>query len=240
MMWKSVMLVLLLSFSCLMNSSAQDRVEIGGFLGSSYYLGDLNPGTQFRNSHFAFGGIGRYVFTDRVVVKATAILGGLSGEYPRKNVRLVESSTDSYSFHRKVFDVAAMLEYNFLSYDHQFMSNTTFTPYVTFGLASTTYRRYSNDINSRDEKPVFVLSLPFGLGVKYKLTDWIRVGAEWTYRKTFVDDLDVDSYNNSVNPADPYGFNEEGGVNNNDWYSFAGIYVTFNLFRRNSECNSGF
>ncbi|MBN2165505.1 MAG: outer membrane beta-barrel protein [Marinilabiliaceae bacterium] len=236
-----VSMFFIILFCCMFNYSiAQDRIEIGGFLGASYYLGDLNPGTQFKNSHPVFGGIGRYVFSDRVVFRGTALLGQISGSYPQDDVLLVEDEFGDTGFSRRILDVAAMVEYNFMSYDHQFVSNTNFTPYVTFGLANTTYRRYSNDQGFGDNKPVFVLSLPFGLGVKYKLTKWIRVGAEWTFRKTFVDDLDQTNSDMLIDPTDPYGFNEQGSIHNNDWYSFAGVYVTFNLFRRKTTCNSGF
>ena len=225
----------------LVSVQAQDRVEVGGFLGTSYYLGDLNPGTQFRNPHLALGGIVRYVLTDRVVFKGTAMFGTISGEYPQKKVKLNERNTNRYSFERSLLDVAAMVEYNFMSYDHRFISNTNFTPYLTFGIGTTIYNRYTIDSGSGDGDPVFVLSLPFGAGVKYKLTDWIRIGAEWTFRKTSVDDLDVVPDGNSpVDPADPFGFGHTSSIHNNDWYSFAGVYVTFNLFRRKNECKSGF
>lgn len=231
-------IVFVLAFATTCSVFSQDRVEIGGFAGTSYYLGDLNPGTQFRNPHVAVGGIGRYVFTDRVAVKGTAILGRISGQYPQKNVLLNASSDSPYAFSRRVLDVAAMVEYNFLSYDHQYITSTVFTPYITFGLGTTAYNRYSS--NSDVAKSVFVLSLPFGAGVKYKLTDWVRVGAEWTFRKMFVDDLDYIGGNPSVNAADPYGFGHTSKVHNNDWVSYAGVYVTFNMFRRKSTCNSGF
>jgi hypothetical protein len=237
---KALLIALILAMAINFNGFAQDRIELGGFVGTSYYLGDLNPGTQFREPHLAFGGIARYIFNDRFVVKGTAIVGRLSGQYPQKDVRLNEVTTQSYSFNRRVIDVAAMAEYNFMSYDHQFISSTVFTPYFTFGLATTAYQRYSNDIAGGDVKPVFVLSLPFGFGVKYKVTNWIRVGAEWTFRKTFVDDLDLTSNNPPVDPSDPYGFGQVSNVHNNDWYSFAGVNLTFNLFRRKTTCKSGF
>jgi hypothetical protein len=236
---KAVLIVVLMVMTHF-QTNAQYRIELGGFVGTSYYLGDLNPGNQFREPHLAIGGVARYIFNDRFVVKGTAIFAGLSGHYPQKDVLLNETYDGTYSFNRRVIDVAAMGEYNFMSYDHQFISKTVFTPYITFGLATTLYNRYSNDLNSNDAKPVFVLSLPFGAGVKYKLTDWVRVGAEWTFRKTFVDDLDVISNGGPVNPSDPFGFNQKSSVHNNDWYSFAGVYVTFNLFRRKNTCSSGF
>lgn len=219
---------------------AQDRAEIGGFVGTSYYVGDLNPGTPFRNPHLAIGGIGRYMLNDRFALKGSVIMGDISGEYPVGKVLLNETRTQTYRFRKTLLDVAVMTEINFFSYDHPYISTSVFTPYVTFGVASTTYRRTETVSQGGDEKTAIVLSLPFGAGVKYKLTDWIRVGFEWTYRKTFVDDLDLAEADPSVNPADPFGFGKADKVHNNDWYSFAGIYVTFNMFHRKSQCNAGF
>jgi len=220
------------------SSFSQDRMELGGFLGTSYYLGDLNPGTQFKNIHPAFGGIGRYVFTDRVALRASLLLGDISGSYPLNNYTY--PNVTSYSFQRTMIDLALMVEYNFMSYDHQFISNTKFTPYITLGIASTTYKRFDRDLSNQSEKPVFVLSLPFGAGIKYKLTNWVRLGAEWTFRKTFVDDLDVTGNVLTFDGADPYRLNMPVSSHNNDWYSFAGVSVTFNLIKRKTSCNDGF
>lgn len=95
-------------------------------------------------------------------------------------------------------------------------------------------------MQNEENKTVFVLSLPFGVGAKYKLNSWIRVGAEWSFRKTFVDDLDYVGGSGIVNPDDPYGFDEKALTHNNDWYSFAGITVTFSFSRRKTACNGGF
>jgi hypothetical protein len=219
---------------------AQDRIELGLFAGTSYYVGDLNPGTPFKNPHLAIGGIARYIATDRWAFKGAYTTGVLSGSYPQKNLVYVTAPNEQYAFNRRIHDVALMAEFNFLSYDHQFLSNTTFTPYITTGIATSIYSRFNFDTPSSDGATVFILSLPFGLGVKYKLTNWIRIGAEWTMRKTFTDDLDYKGGVTTLNPTDPYGLNQPANMHNNDWYSFAGITVTFNMLKRKTSCNSGF
>ena len=154
--------------------------------------------------------------------------------------KYIYPNESEYSFQRTVVDFAVFIEYNFLSYDHKFISNTNFTPYVSIGIGSTLYNRFDREFSNQSEKPVFVLSLPFGAGVKYKLTDWVRVGAEWTFRKTFVDDLDVTGNVLTFDAADPYGLNMPVSSHNNDWYSFAGVYVTFNMIKRKSSCHDGY
>lgn len=227
-------------FSLLINTQivAQDRLEIGGFVGASYYMGDLNPMTPFANPHLTVGGIGRYVFTDRLALKGMALFGTISGDYKSGDLKYLEANAADYSFNRKVGDISAQMEFNFRSYDHKFISSTTFTPYISVGLATTIYNRIDTESENSAGKPSFILSLPFGVGAKYKINKYVRVGAEWTFRKTFVDDLDYVG-EGSINPSDPYGFGESTFTHNNDWISFAGVYVTISMLKRKTKCNDG-
>lgn len=217
---------------------AQDRLELGAFLGTSYYFGDLSNGVPFTNSHLALGGIGRYVFTDRIALKGMALVGNISGDYHGQDLKYLEETDNNYSFNRRIGDVSAQIEFNFMSYDHKFISTTTFTPYISVGVATTIYNRIDTDIENSEANTSFILSLPFGIGAKYKINKYVRVGAEWTFRKTFVDDLDYIG-DGSINPSDPYGFGESTFTHNNDWISFAGVYVTISMLKRKTRCNDG-
>lgn len=242
---QAVMILLIVGGLCAFLGSsrvcAQDRLEIGGFVGTSYYFGDLNPEKQFYKPHPAIGGLARYVFTDRIAFKATAIYGRISGEYPGNDLLFKEDPNygNKYSFSRNIGDVAAQIEINFLSYDHPFISTTNFTPYISMGVATTLYSRIDTEDQNAAAKPVFILSLPFGVGAKYKINKWVRVGAEWTFRKTFVDDLDYVGPG-VIDPTDPYDFGESTLTHNNDWYSFAGVFVTISLLKRKTECKGGY
>lgn len=220
------------------STQAQDRLELGGFVGASYYFGDLAKGVPFANAHPAVGGIARYVFTDRIALKGMALMGNISGSYHGQDLKYLESSTEDYSFSRNIGDISAQVEFNFRSYDHKFISTTTFTPYLSIGLATTIYSRIDTESENSAGKPSFILSLPFGIGAKYKINKYIRVGAEWTFRKTFVDDLDYVG-DGSIDPSDPYGFGESTFTHNNDWISFAGVYVTISMLKRKTKCNDG-
>ena len=224
--------------------TAQDKVEMGGFLGTSYYLGDLNPQKQFYQPGISFGGVARYVLTDRYALKGTLGAARIKGSYPDNNVLLPEGNT-SYSFSNMLVDGTVQMEFNFKSYDHPFISGSKFTPYLSLGLGTTVYKRISVETGNDTNQTVFILSLPFGIGAKYKINKWIRVGAEWSFRKTFVDDLDLEEQREHVpgttpNPGDPYGFNNDGKIHNTDMYSIASVMVTFSLFRKKAQCNGGF
>lgn len=219
---------------------AQTKLEGGPYVGVSWYNGDLNPGRQFYRIQPAFGGIVRYSINDRIAFRGGALLAGMRGAYPEDNVYLPASSDEPYEFSREVLDLTVMLEVNFFSFDHPTNKESVFSPYFTLGMGSVFYKRYTEDNGNHDEKPTFVLSLPFGAGVKWKVNDWMNLGAEWTLRKTFVDDLDVVGHENVLNASNPLGFQKTTFTHNNDWYSVVGVYATFNLYSRRDKCRDGF
>ena len=211
------------------NVRAQDRLEVGPLVGASYYFGDLNHGVPFVDSHLAFGGIARYVFSDRIALRGSLIYAGISGSYDPEDDGVLPGVPKGYAFNRNVGDVAVMAEINMFSYDHKYIPTTVFTPYLSVGLGTVLYKR----VDGNDEKPVFVLSLPFGVGVKYKFSKWLRVGAEWSFRKLFDDD--IDGVSNML--GDYYG---DAKTHNNDWISVVDVYVTFGFLRRRGSCKGGY
>lgn len=220
---------------------SQDRIELGGFLGTSYYFGDLNPSKQFYKPDLAIGGIGRYAYSDRLAFKLSAYYGRISGDYTDESLNFKvgqQNGRPSYEFDNAVGDVALQAEFNFLSYDHKYISSSNFTPYVSMGLGTVYYSRKTGDAQNLTTKPTFILSLPFGVGVKYKVNKWVRVGAEWSFRKTFVDDLDYEGPG-EIDPSAPYG-EVTTWTHNNDWISFAGVNVTISMLKRKTSCNGGY
>jgi hypothetical protein len=222
----------------------QERIEAGFFLGGSYYNGDLNPEKQFYDVKPSFGGVFRVVANSRIAFKGTLTAVNIQGHYPAEDIQYPVSGYTSaqylYRFERTMADMAVQIEINFFEYDHPFRSDETrFSPYFSGGIASTLYRRYYSDAGGSSENPHFILSFPFGVGIKWKLSDWVHVGLEWNFRKTFVDDLDTMGPA-AIDPSDPYGFNHSSALHNNDWYSFAGLLVTFDLFHRKVPCHAGY
>src|SRR5208283_1550638 len=69
--------------------------------------------------------------------------------------------------------------------------------------------------------------VPFGIGIKYLLNKRTTVGAEWSFRKTFQNQID--------GVGNPGGNQYKSILNNNDWYSYAGFFISFRLFG-NGNC----
>ena len=103
------------------------------------------------------------------------------------------------------------------------------------------------------------MSLPFGVGLKFNIAARIGVSLEWGFRKTFTDYLD-DVSKSYVDPTQLATFNgttaayfsdtsvnttpgsnvgkQRGDSSTKDWYSFAGIMITFKLRGKNGACYS--
>jgi hypothetical protein len=102
-------------------------------------------------------------------------------------------------------------------------------------------------------------SIPFGIGVKYSFSKRIAVSLEWGMRKTFTDYIDDISFTYYRSPdglvegsqeyndllySDPNLDHEpnmqRGNSENDDWYSFAGLTITYNINLKNKNKCSEF
>ena len=161
--------------------------------------------------------------------------------------------------------------------------NIRWTPYVFGGLAVFRFNPYTHDaahqkvflkplstegqgLDGYNLEPYSLtqVAIPFGGGIKYALTDNIRVGAEVGIRKTFTDYLDDVSTNYADpvdlleqrgqqavdfsyrgdevpggNPAYPLKGDQRGGANQKDWYYFSGLTLSFRLGSGNGATFAG-
>ncbi len=247
--------VIALLFGPLVSLCAQDRLELGVSAGASYYLGDMNPSQQFKNSQLSLGIIGRYNFNDRIAAKATVGYNGIKGAYDDSNGDVYsyshELNSETFSegqtvslrpadcdFKNNLIDISVFCEVNFFSFDHMFRKEQTrFTPYLAVGLGCTSFSQYDDN---GDKKRKFVLSLPFGIGAKFKVNKLIRLGLDWTFHKTFTDELEnVEDITNTFDAADPYKNGISKLTHNNDWFSQLTVSVTFSMWPRKLACNDG-
>lgn len=231
---------------------AQDRLEVGALGGVSYYLGEFNPKKQFHDCRLAAGGLIRYNFSDRLAAKAVVSYNGIKGTYTAKSADRYRAPAGAIvdrgegqsevvpadlHFSNGLIDISLSAEVNWRSFDHFFRKEQTrFTPYATLGLGCTCYRSWVKG----DRKRRFVVSLPVGLGCKWKATHFLRLGLEWTFHKTFTDRLDtVRDRTGSFSPGDPYGNKVHKLTHNNDWFSALTLQVTFSMWPRKLVCNDG-
>ncbi len=233
---------------------AQKSGDLGVLGGVTYYVGDLNPSMPFRMSKPAFGILYRQNFNSRVSLRAHGIRGEVAGDdaiskaNPERNL----------NFKSIITEAGLQLEINFFEYFIGSKMHSI-SPYIFGGTSVFFFEPYGNVAGSSvglqplgtegqgNPYKLYAFSMPFGLGVKYSVSKLIGVGAEWGMRLTstdYLDDISQTYYLDlaGTNPAaasikelasDPLLTHnagmQRGNSRNNDWYSFAGISVTFKI-----------
>ncbi|PID94285.1 MAG: hypothetical protein CSA95_03720 [Bacteroidetes bacterium] len=208
-------LLVLFAFIAIAFTSQAQRGEFGPMIGTSYYVGDVNPGLPFAAPHVAYGALYRYNFTQRWTVRVAYLHGKLSG-----NDRYHGNTPErNWSFQSTFDEASAQVEVNMLPYITGGTHNV-FSTYLFCGLAVLFERGESSSMD-----PSFQLvtpAMPFGLGFKMSLNKWLCLGGEWGYRKTLTDKID----NLPHKTPDQRQLSDS---KNNDWYSFAGLTLTYSL-----------
>ncbi len=125
------------SLFLLSNSSfSQKGFEIGGWLGSSVYFGDLNTSFSLSDPGIAGGVLGRYNFDERISLKGSLNYATISAEdsdSPNSFER--ERNLD---FKSQLIDATAHVEFNFFPYIHGH-KELNFTPYLVAGVSLTRF-----------------------------------------------------------------------------------------------------
>lgn len=191
--------------------------EFGVSVGAAHYFGDLNTRAALNRPKLAAGAFFRKQFNNYVGVRVAAHYArlGYSDVYNTKNEY---QRRRNLSFNSNIWELAVMGDFNFFKFvpgDPYYR----FTPYVTLGVGFFSYDPYTYYQGQKvflrplgtegqgyaeypDRKPygTMALCVPFGVGVKYALTDRINVGFEVIHRFTNTDYLD-DVSKTFVNPA---------------------------------------
>lgn len=218
-------------------ASAQ-TLEIGLFGGGSYYIGEMNPTIPFKNTKLAYGAIARFNVNRRWAFRLSYQRGGIVG-VDNKTGRIEERD---FGFSGTINDISAIAEFNFFEYFTGSNKNF-FTPYLFVGVSYTleNYKPIDPVDDLLEEGIIHSMAIPFGIGIKYSVSERIGLGLEWGMRKAFTDYIDgVNSleYQTGIlakEKTDPTGQDENS---TGDWYSFAGITVTYKInLRSRLKCN---
>ncbi len=195
------------------------KMELGGMAGGSFYMGDANYSSLYKNTGIAAGVMGRYNINPRQALKFNIACGKISGNAKEQKNKFPEIEGQKWEFDNSVWDIGCQYELHFWAYGtgKGYKGTKRLTPYIQMGLGATC------------GSDVFTLNVPLGVGVKYKLRERLNVGIDWTMRFTLSDDLDGIS--------DPYGV-KGGGMKNKDSYSFTMVYISYDLFPKYRKCNN--
>ncbi len=248
------------------NIYAQRTLEIGGFGGGSYYIGDLNPSLHFNHTKPAYGALARLNLNPRIALQLSYSRGEVTGNDAKTKAVL----NRNLSFLTIINDISFTGQFNFWEY-YTGSKRNYFTPYIMGGVSLFFYNPKSLEgvdlramgtegqnagFDGRKPYKSYSLALTFGFGFKYSLTERLGFGFEWGMRKAFTDYIDdvsttyylngetIDSNNASQILSDPTQshkpYMQRGDRKNWDWYNFTGISITykFDLYNRH-RCNTG-
>lgn len=214
--------------ACCTFSAAQEEdgylMEMGLGGGGSFYMGDANS-RLYNNTNGVFSVLARYNVNPRFSLKANLSSAGISGS--TENAYGVMPG-DELLFSRTLYDFGVQIEWGFCGYGMEgWNGNHRLAPYGLIGIGATfAPKPAQND---------FAANIPVGLGLRYKLSERVNIGLEWTMRFSTSDRLDV-THTDGTSLQDPFMIKGKG-IKNKDSYSFTMLYVTFDVFKRPCHCN---
>ncbi len=199
-------------------SFCRENLEIGTFVGTSYYMGNINRNTSFYSSSPAFGALVRYNINHHYTLRAGFSYGQVKAD--DLDFENILHQTRSASFINNFYDFSAQTEFSFLPFRFTRYEKPLST-YVTAGISYTL-------MAGPDTELINFANIPFGVGVKYGLNQKVTIGLEWILKKCFSDSVDgVKSFGQ---------FETTSLVHNNDWVSLAGFFITIKPFERKGDC----
>lgn len=250
------------------------RFHLGLFGGVAAYNGDLTEKAFPRKTtNGAVGLTGNYALTGQLMLRAGftyAVVGG-ADRFSSKPGLIARN----LAFETSLAEFSLVGEYYLFNLDER-----RFSPYVFAGLGVFHFNPYAYTTSGEkvylkplstegqglegypDRKPYSLtqINIPFGGGVKYAITENLRLGLEFNMRKLFTDYLD-DVSKNYVDPADllaargqlavdmsyrgdelpggdpdyPAKDLQRGSPKNNDWYYTLGLHLTYRFGNGNGS-----
>ena len=257
-----VVLICIIIFSGSLNSQT---LEVGGFVGTSYYLGELNPAIPYNQTQLAYGGLARYNLNERWAIKFSYYRGKVQGSDATGGV----VKNRDLNFKSNINDFSLVAEFNFWEY-FTGSKKSYFTPFLFGGISYFTFK--STNFSGAALQPLgtegqnigfawrspynrYSFAFPFGFGVKYSINKRLGLTFEWGMRKTFtdyIDDISTTYYlkGEDINPvnageiaSDPTmshdAFMQRGDDQTNDWYNYTGVTITYKFDLRSKKgCNN--
>jgi hypothetical protein len=218
-----------ISFLCFFTFTATHAQihEVGVFLGGSNYIGDVGSTTYIAPNEPAFGILYKWNKSPRHSYRFSYTQSQISGNDTDSNDP--SRKNRGYHFKNDIKELSAGIEFNFFDFNlHE--ERPKFTPYVFTGLSYFMYDNlYINAGNTKKSGTNTSIAIPITLGVKTNLSRNFILGLESGARYTFTDNIDGSNPSNS-------SLLKFGNLNNNDWYVFTGITLTYTFGQRPCYC----
>lgn len=211
-----------------MSASYAQTYEVGLMLGATNYTGDIGSTNFVRPNDFAVGVIGKWNRSERHAFRASILFTEISGDDAdaSDNSRKIRG----FEFDNQLLEINLGLEYTFWEWE-LYSGEPRATPYLYTGIVifnrDELVRSASTDTQFQTDGSSWDLGIPMTIGFKFTLNRRFIMAIEAGARYTFTDGLDG---------SDQTGF-EFGNKDNNDWYFFSGISLTYTFGKRPCYCN---
>ncbi|TGV00866.1 type IX secretion system protein PorG [Flavivirga rizhaonensis] len=222
--------VLILSILSIHFSYSQIN-EIGIFAGGSNFIGDVGATDYISPNQLAIGGIYKWNRSKRHSYRASVIFSELKGidtksDDPRRIQR-------GYEFSSKIIEISLGIEFTFLDFDLH-SGDKVATPYLYTGISTAKHDNhyFLNGVQTQENTSSWAFGIPMVVGFKASFIDNIILGIEVGARYTFSDGLDG-SLPDVPSRQQQYKF---GNINNNDWYMFSGLTLTYTFGENPCYC----
>jgi hypothetical protein len=199
-----LLLVLVFSFGSVFSLSAQTW-EVGGFAGSSGYMGDINPLKPYKFTDLALGGLVKRNIDGYWSFKLSATRGTIRSDDAKSSS--AQQQQRNLNFYSALTEVSLQTEFNLFNYLPGILpmaGGRRFSPFLFTGVGGVLFNPKTNLDGTVYELPKYVtesadlsgaykkyaVTIPYGAGVKYNIKgNWNLVG-ELGYRTAFTDYLD--------------------------------------------------
>lgn len=201
--------------------------EVGVFIGGSNYIGDVGSTTYIAPKELTMGILYKWNKNPRLAYRFSLN----SAYYSANDLDSEEVSRNQrgYHFRNSIKEVSLGLEFNFFDFNLHEVKRK-YTPYVHSGL---NYLRFHDSyLNSNiiiKEEVSGAFAIPMTLGIKSNVWPQLILALEIGARYTLTDNLD------GSNPKDD-SLPKFGNINNNDWYVFSGVTLTYTFGNKPCYC----
>ncbi len=173
--------------------------ELGGFAGSSGYMGDFNQNDPLKFTDFAIGAYVKRNFSGYFSAKLGYTYGTIRGADSLSSNEQLRNR--NLSFYSGLNELALTGELNFFDYQPG-ISIKRWSPFIFGGLALVNYNPktdYKGETyvlpplkteGQQKEYPANVLSIPYGVGLKVNFYKSWNIALELGYRTAFTNYLD--------------------------------------------------
>jgi hypothetical protein len=206
--------------------------EVGLFAGTSNVVGDVGSTQYIQFNDIAVGGIFKWNRSNRHSFRATIISANMVGDDDDSDD--ISRDLRGLKYDYTLLEASVGVEYTFWDWE-LYSGRQRITPYLYTGLTGFQYKLFAlNNTNELEEYGQTIdIALPIVFGIKTNITPKLVLAAEVGARYTFTDNLDGSS------PVRSKDFDDLkfGNINNNDWYVFSGITLTYAFGRKPCYCN---